>query len=350
VRVLIEIGHPGHVHLFRYVIKELQARGHLVKVVSRDKDVTLQLLERLSIEHVCISRKQSGIISLVMEMFMRDWRLLRISTDFRPDIYLSVSMCSTHIALLTGKISVIFTDSEHAKLEKFGWKYTASVICTSTAYQENLGRKHIRYRGYHELAYLHPRRFKPDSGVLDEIGLSANEPFFILRFVSWQASHDIGQKGFSAEGKRELVRILERHGRVLISTESELPDEFSQYLIRIPPDRMHDLLAYSSLYIGEGATMASEAAMLGVPAIYVNTLTAGTLKEQQNDYHLLRWIPEEENAITMAERIASDPEALRRHKDYRRIMLVDKVDVTGWIVKLSERLVRKTGKKHEQVA
>ena len=35
------------------------------------------------------------------------------------------------------------------------------------------------------------------------------------------------------------------------------------------------------LYIGEGATMASECAMLGTPAMYINTLGAGTLEEQE---------------------------------------------------------------------
>tara|TARA_B100000315_G_C14584869_1_gene592441 strand:+ start:2797 stop:2976 length:180 start_codon:yes stop_codon:yes gene_type:complete len=49
---------------------------------------------------------------------------------------------------------------------------------------------------------------------------------------------------------------------------------------------MHDVLYYATLYIGEGATMASECAMLVTHAIYVNSLTAGTL-EKQEEYGLI---------------------------------------------------------------
>ena len=35
---------------------------------------------------------------------------------------------------------------------------------------------------------------------------------------------------------------------------------------------MHNALKYASLFVGEGATMASECAILGTPAIYVNSL------------------------------------------------------------------------------
>ena len=60
-----------------------------------------------------------------------------------------------------------------------------------------------------------------------------------------------------------------------------------KYKIPIPPERMHDALYYSSLYIGEGATMASECAVLGTPAIYANNLSAGTLEEQRSKYGLV---------------------------------------------------------------
>ncbi len=42
------------------------------------------------------------------------------------------------------------------------------------------------------------------------------------------------------------------------------------------------LLAYATLFIGEGATMASECAVLGTPAIYVNSLQLGYLFKKKN--------------------------------------------------------------------
>ena len=46
------------------------------------------------------------------------------------------------------------------------------------------------------------------------------------------------------------------------------------------------MLAFAGLYVGEGATMASEAAVLGTPAVYVNTLTMGYVQDEER-YGLL---------------------------------------------------------------
>lgn len=69
--------------------------------------------------------------------------------------------------------------------------------------------------------------------------------------------------------------------RVYISSEKKLPPEFEPYKIKIPPHKMHDALYFASLYIGEGATMASEAGLLGTPAIYVNTQFACNNDDQE---------------------------------------------------------------------
>ena len=57
------------------------------------------------------------------------------------------------------------------------------------------------YAGYHELAYLHPNRFRPDPAALDAFGVSPDEPYSIVRFVSWQAVHDRRERGLSADAE-----------------------------------------------------------------------------------------------------------------------------------------------------
>ena len=54
-----------------------------------------------------------------------------------------------------------------------------------------------------------------------------------------------------------------------------------QYQLSINPIEIHDVLSFADLFIGEGATMASESAIMGTPSIYVNSLTAGTTLEDQ---------------------------------------------------------------------
>ncbi|MDD1696935.1 MAG: DUF354 domain-containing protein, partial [Methanoregula sp.] len=37
--MLIDIGHPAHVHFFKYLIRNMEKNGHVVKITARDKEV-----------------------------------------------------------------------------------------------------------------------------------------------------------------------------------------------------------------------------------------------------------------------------------------------------------------------
>ena len=67
--------------------------------------------------------------------------------------------------------------------------------------------------------------------------------------------------------------------RIFISSEKEIPPNLEKYKLLVPVEKMHSVLYFSSLYIGEGATMASEAAVLGTPSIYLSKLSVGYLKD-----------------------------------------------------------------------
>jgi len=177
---------------------------------------------------------------------------------------------------------IALDDTEHATFaRKFYLKYTTKVV-TPDSFNVQLGPKQMWFKGFMELCYLHPDVFQPNPHVLNWLHLKPNEKFILLRFVSFQASHDIGQHGMSFGFKTELIQLLEDKGyKVFISSEQEIPDELKKYKLTIPPEEMHHLLYFTDGFIGEGATMASECAMLGTPAIYINSLNAGTLDTQE---------------------------------------------------------------------
>lgn len=338
MKILIEIDHPAHVHLFKHALRMWETRGHRALVVARDKDVTKDLLQECGIAHAVGSRRHSGILSEIGDLLLHVGRLVSISKRFEPDVFLSVgSTYAAWAAFLVRRPHIAFDDTEHARLEHALYRPFSSVVCTPSCYEGDFGKKQYRYRGYHELAYLHPNRYSPSEEVRSELGLSGNEICSIVRFVSWEAVHDRGLHGFSEEGKRSLVRQLSQIGRVLITSEAGLPPEMERFRLSVSPGKLHDVLSCSSLYIGEGATMASEAAVLGVPSIYVNPLSAGTLNEQQHRYGLLQQIVSEQDAVEAALRIARDPEARLRHQERRKRMLAEKIDVTAWMVDFVER-------------
>ncbi len=164
----------------------------------------------------------------------------------------------------------------------------SSAVLAPQSLTAKLGGKEIKYPGYHELAYLHPGIFKADNSVLNYLNIEEQKKYVILRFVSWEASHDIGQSGLDNDTKRKLIKFFNDNGyTVFISSEKTLPQEFEKYNIKIPPEKMLDALFFASLFIGEGATMANECALLGTPALYINSRKAciGDLVSQRLMYH-----------------------------------------------------------------
>ena len=332
MRILIDMGHPGHVHFFKNFIWEMEKKGHTVLITARNKEITLDLLSKYHFDFIPVGRQKSGKFNLIKEWVLRDLQILKIAREFHPDFLMGIGNPSVaHVAKLLSKKSLVFTDTEHAKFANGVTFPFADVICTPSCFNYDAGPKQVRYNGYHELAYLHPNRFTPNPDVLTELGLAEGDPFIIVRFVSWQASHDVGQHGI--RDKVGLVKALEQYGRVLITSEGALPPELQPYQIRVSPEKLHDLLYYATLYVGEGGTTASEAVMLGTHAIIVSTLSKYCgVRTDLNQYDLL-WISESDEytinkAIELLQNV--DLKALGRYNRSR--LIAEKIDVTALMV------------------
>ncbi|MFH0815950.1 MAG: DUF354 domain-containing protein [Methanobacteriota archaeon] len=282
MRILFNIGHPAQVHFFKNAIWDLQKRGHICKITTSDKDVAIQLLKAYKFEYEIIGKSPSTLLEKAIEMVKKDWKLLRIAHRFKPDVLVGGvgNLYVAHVGKIIGKPSIVFDDTEHSKFEHMLMDPFVTRICTPEAYTLNLGRKQVRYSGFKELAYLHAKYFKPRTDVLKELGLNnPDEKFVIIRLVSWNAAHDVGINEVDVKSFKELVEIIVNKVKVIITAESHMGAEFEMYKMKLAPENLHDLLYFATMYIGEGATMATEAALLGTPSIYVNPLNTGTLDE-----------------------------------------------------------------------
>ena len=52
MRILIDIGHPAHVHLFKNFAHEMEKRGHELLFTCRDKEFEIALLEYNKLKYV----------------------------------------------------------------------------------------------------------------------------------------------------------------------------------------------------------------------------------------------------------------------------------------------------------
>jgi uncharacterized protein len=351
MNVIVEVGHPAHVHMFRHTIREFEAHGHRVCVCSWDKDVTQMLLDAFGLEHHVIGQGRLSNRRCVVQLgFDAMRRLWLIAEEFHPDVFLSrISPVSGAVSRLLRRPHIAFGDTDVTHLTNLLGARLADVIVTPRCFRSDFGEKHIRVDSYKEMAYLHPKRFRPDASALASERLSVGERFAVVRFIGWGAVHDRKQSGFSTLGKLRLVQELSLHGRVLVSSEIALPSEFDRYLYRGPVHLIHHFLFFASLCVTEGGTMASESAVLGTPSICFNSLRTGVQAELQERYGLvinLHHPSDEDTGIREAARLLSDNAARRSQWRARAAELIqDKVDLTQVLVDTVEAATAKRPQK-----
>ncbi|MCD4798674.1 MAG: DUF354 domain-containing protein [Methanosarcinales archaeon] len=341
MKILVGISHPKHVYMFKNLIKIMEAKGHEFKVIMVEKEITGYLLEKFDIQYKLIGKNQPTLFKKMMSLPIWEYRTLKIATKFKPDIFIGQALPHfAHISTLLNKPFIVCEDTEIAKkLHRFVLPF-ADAIVTPNCYKDDLGKKHVRFKGFFELAYLHPKNFEPDISVLDDLGININDKYVVVRLVSWHAHHDIGYKGMSLEIKKKVIEELEKYAKIYISSESALPSEFKKYELKCSPVKMHNLLYYAALYVGDSGTMATEAGILGTPSIYISSLASamGNFEEMEKKYGLMHSYSDPLMALYKALELIKNNNSKEDCKLKRLKLLEDSVDVNELLIDIIENI------------
>lgn len=346
MNILIDIGHPGHVHLLHYTVNELQSRGHRVFFMVRNIPVAKRLMECYGMTpYLDLGGKKDSLTGKALTVLKQDAKALRFVFHHHIKLGLSSGLVLSHVSKVTSMKAFMFDDDDDAAeplIVKYGHPLT-NIVFTPDCIQRKT--KHaVYYAGTHELAYLHPNRFTPDPIVLQHAGIQPSERFFIMRFVALKGHHDVGQQGLTLEQKEALVNLLKPHGRVIITSERAIEPEFEEYRLPVPPEEIHSLMAYSSMFVGDSQTMTSEAAVLGVPALKCNTfagrLSVPNMLEQKYGLCYAYQPSEFEEMYHHIEQLlARNPEELKNEwQEKRQRMLQDMIDPTEFFVNYIESI------------
>jgi predicted glycosyltransferase len=332
MKVFVNISHPAHYHFFKNMIQSLLERGHHVTIGARKKEFVPDLLKASGFKYVLLTAKRAGMTGVVSEMLEQQLKILRILKKHPLDLMLQIGgIFNAPIGKLCGVPTLAFSDTENNKWGN-GLSFRLSKhVFSPTCFDEKIGgswKKQIFYPGYHELAYLSPK-------YVQQKYLPQKK--YLVRFVGWKAIHDVGEKGLTDEQKIKIVNTLSQSGSVYITSEGPLPDEIKHYACKFHPSEIHDFMKTCKLIVGESATMASEAACLGIPAIFISDTGRGYTTEQDLKYGLIKhyrldqW---EEIFQTLNSWTTQDLFAEWQKKRWN--MLTEKIDVTAWMVDLIE--------------
>jgi len=259
----------------------------------------------------------------------------------KPDILIGTEGTLAHIGFLLNKPSLLFNeDDTHATPENYlFYPFATKVILPELIDRDKWKRNKITYNGNHELAYLHPRYFMPSQDYIKSFNPECKR-YFLIRLTEMRASHDVGKVGIPDNILRELIEILEPKGKIFISSEKTLKPEFEQYRIKINPIHILHALYYADMYIGDSQTMATEAAVLGTPSIRFNDFVgiSRIYDDMDGIYELSCGIKtsEQDRLIELVKSLVDVPRLKEHWREKRKRMLIDKIDVTDFFIKIIE--------------
>jgi len=340
MKIIFYLGHPAHFHLFKLAIQGLKNNGHDIQIVIRKKDVLEDLLNLSELEYINIlpRGRRDDTISLIFGVLRKDIALFRIARAMSPDLLIGTSAEITHVGKILRIPSVVVNEDDYDVVPRFSrlaYPFADCILAPTSCRVGKWGAKAVQYNGYHELAYLHPKHFVPQKGVIESFNPQGTR-YFILRFAKLSAHHDTGRRGIDKEVARCIIEQLLPFGNIYISSERELEPFFERYRIDLNPIDIHHALYFADLYIGDSQTMAAEAAVLGTPALRFNDFVGeiGYLEELEHKHKLTYGIKASfpQKLYEKIRELLSMPDLQEIWQSRRTEMLKDKIDVAEFLI------------------
>ena len=118
MKVLIEIGHPGHVHQFKGLYRELTAKGWQILFVAKDKEFAIRQLDIYNLPYRVIGKNKKGIIATDTIPVHGHLENIPDCSRFRPDLFISrVSPFTGPVSFLMRKPHITFNDTATCEIQ-----------------------------------------------------------------------------------------------------------------------------------------------------------------------------------------------------------------------------------------
>tara|TARA_B110000483_G_C18191694_1_gene541217 strand:+ start:610 stop:1632 length:1023 start_codon:yes stop_codon:yes gene_type:complete len=334
MRVLFEINHPAHFHLLKNYIKHAKRNGNFITIVSRNKDVTNDLLNSENFDYISLSNAKKGLFFFFIELLIRNIKIFILHKKNSYDIAMGCSVSIAHLSLISKVKSFVFAEDDDDVTPLFGmitYPFATKIINPECIRHKKWKSKRVLIPSYHELAYLHPENFNPNAEILKKYKLKKGN-YIILRLSALNAHHDIKAKGLDNQVLDEIKKITKEF-KLVESMENNTSHQ-------IEPIDMHHILAFSKMIISDSQTMSVEASVLGVPSLRFNSFakSCSVLNELEKKYHLTYGFNynEKEMFLNKVQTLLNNKTLKKDWDSKRNILLKDKINLNSWMIKFFE--------------
>lgn len=269
MKILIDIKHPAQLNLFKGLSKELHAEAWDVTIcyLNRGKLPKIIAAEYAGFHTIPVGSSNGSKWSIIWDgNIKRTLTFLNLIRKNKYNICIAASSIPLALACKLSGIPVIqfYDDVERGSVNRLNARFSNQIYFPPIV--EKNGKVSI-FNCLKEWSYLSPKRFQPDTEILQKYGLKPHEYVFI---------REVSNKSFNYYNQEDSIVCSFSHqinpnAKVVLSLEDKtIANKFPKnwIILEEPVGDIHSLIYYSKLVVSSGDSMAREGAMLGVPSVY----------------------------------------------------------------------------------
>lgn len=283
MKIWIDLANSPQVLFFRPLIFEMERRGHMVLLTTRDYAQTIALANQYGMSHTPLGSHGGRRWARI---FYQTAQRVGALTDWargQPGIDLAVSHNSNGQAIAAAALRIPFVtlmDYEHQPANHLCFRLARQVIVPDCFPDTRLNQfratnKNRKYAGIKEQIYL--ADFQPRPNYLQTVGVKTDKPIVVMRPPApWAAYH----RKFRDALFDEVLETVAAQDVTVIFTprvESQADTIRARNFKNVSIPQVFDgpqLIYHADAVISGGGTMNREAGVLGTPAF---TLFRGKL-------------------------------------------------------------------------
>lgn len=269
MNILFDINHPVDVNFFKNAMLILKRNGHNINIIFRSRGKLEKILryELNQFRITKIGNHKTGFFKKIASQLYRDYKIIPYIKKNNIDLVVCFGATAAISTWICGKPYLAFDDDFEYKIPF----YHANWFSTKHIYPEMIeysNSKTVKYHGFKELAYLHPKYLKISDKILNEYSIKPNKYVFVREIsnvsLNYQKSNSILEQ--------IIDKIKERKLTIFLSLENKNKQQFYTDLgcvvLEEPITDIYSLMYHSLFTISSGDTVARETAILGVPTLY----------------------------------------------------------------------------------
>jgi len=320
-KLFFDLNHPADFHFFKNLFSSLLEAGYILRIVARDKECLHDLLRSHNISFLSRGQGSHSLTGKYLyAIYVLILTVIRLIL-FRPR--LSVSLSSPYLIVASGFVGIpsLCYDDTDINPRLIPLIRRASHIVSPASYPHYFHGGHFRLPVFKELAYLHPKYFPYEK---------RGEAVF-FRITRTDSVHHTSGSRIDLSYINRQIGMISRDYICFVSSETGIDESLTGSVKTAGRLKIHEDLQQCRAFWGNSATMAAEAAILGIPAVFVGAEKFSYVEELE-DYGLLFHFHPDEIEASFVRLNELLEESSDKYSKARQRLLKEKIDITGFLI------------------